>query len=61
MEVGTQNCERSRFSRAVGDRDDIAWETIDAEGRAGEARREQTGGLSVRIATANLPVDYSTR
>jgi hypothetical protein len=61
MEVGMQNRERSRFSRAVGDRDDIAWETIDAEGRARAARREQTGGLSVRIATANPPVDYSIR
>jgi len=61
MEVGMRNRERSRFSRAVDDRDDIAWETIDAEGRAREARTEQTARLSVRIATANLPVDYSIR
>ncbi len=56
-----RNRERSRFSRAVGDRDDIAWETIVREARAGEARTEQTPCLSVRIATANLPVDYSIR
>jgi hypothetical protein len=61
MEVGGQNRERSRFWRTIGDHDGIAWETIDADAALAGCAGEQTGGLSVRIATANLPMDYSIR